>query len=71
MPRVRKQSHKARNEVADAMADFVASAGTKDKKATGIARQIRETNAMMQSDDWSSAKATHLVALYVILHEIV
>lgn len=50
------------------MAAFVSGAGTK-RNATGLAKQITETHAMMKSDDWSQAKASHLVALYVILHE--
>ena len=51
------------------MAAFAAGAGT--KRPTGLARQLTETHTMMKSDDWSKAKASHLVALYSILHEMV
>jgi hypothetical protein len=59
----------AHTAAADAMAALVSTSGT--KKPTGLARQIRETKVMMDTDDWGCAKASHLVALYVILHEMI
>lgn len=72
MPRIRLHSRKVNHTgAADAMAAFVSGSGTKAKRSTGLARQLRETREMMESDDWTIAKASHLVALYSILHDTV
>lgn len=56
--------------VADDMAAF-ASTAPKRTNPTGLARQLRETKTMMKTNEWSGAKASHLVAMYVILHKMV
>ncbi len=72
MPRVRTRTLEKR-KASSVEDDFAALADkpTQKRSATGLARQIRETKEMMKSDDWSKAKASHLVALYSVLHEMV
>lgn len=61
---------RAVQEAAEHMAALVSTVPAKTN-STGLARQLRETRVMMKSDDWANAKASHLVALYSILHEMV
>ncbi len=76
MPRVRRRKPKPeeRNEAADAMAALVS--GPK-RSSTGLAKQVREVKLMMENEGqpgasvWAKAKASHLIALYYILHEMV
>ena len=71
MPRVRKPRPERASSGADSLAAFASSAPKKSPPATGLARQLRETKVMMDTGNWKGAKASHLVAMYSILHELV
>lgn len=67
MPRVKKLPP---TEAASAMAAFVGTSRGRSG-STGLVRYVREVKAMMESEQWTKGKASHLVALYYVLHEMV
>lgn len=75
MPRIRTLTLQER-VASESMEGFLANptkkkARTKNPRVAKQAKTIDETKAMMKSDDWSTARPGHLIALYTILHEMV